>query len=146
YRDAILKAVGAYVIFPGTNSQVSRKFEEIIPGLGAFALTPGPDRVAIGREQLHAFLKDALDHVAARGSKRARASFWHSTAYGGEGSERLVARPRWLQRPPADTIVLFGYVKSDEHLDWIRANRLYNLRADERRGSVAINSAALRAD
>lgn len=146
YRDAILKAIGAYVIFPGTKAAMSRKFEEIVPGLGAFPLAPGPDGVAVGREPLYTFLSNALDHVAARGTKRARASFWHTRAYGGEGSERLVERPRWLRRPPADTITLFGYVRSDAHLAWIRDNALYNLRADSRAGSISIDSAALRAE
>jgi hypothetical protein len=146
YRDAILKAIGAYIIFPGTKAAMSRKFEEIVPGLGAFPLTPGPDGVALGREHLYTFLSSALDHVAARGTKRARASFWHTRAYSGEGSERVVERPRWLRRPPADTIALFGYVRSDAHLAWIRDNGLYNLRADARAGSVSIDSAALRAE
>jgi predicted component of viral defense system (DUF524 family) len=146
YRDAILKAVGAYVIFPGNKPAMNRKFEEIVPGLGAFPLTPGPNGVSVGREALYTFLSTTLDHVAARGSKRARASFWHTTAYSGEGSERLVARPRWLRRPPADTIALFGYVRSDAHLAWIRDNALYNLRADARTGAVSVDSAALRAE
>jgi hypothetical protein len=44
-------------------------------------------------------------------------------------------------RPPADTPVLIGYVKTDQHLDWIRDRGWYNLRADsQRKGSVGLDS------
>lgn len=41
YRDAIRRSLSAHVIYPGTETHSWRQFEEIIPGLGAFALKPG---------------------------------------------------------------------------------------------------------
>jgi hypothetical protein len=43
----------------------------------------------------------------------------------------------FLEKPPADTRVLVGFVKSGDHLTWIHETLLYNLRADDRRGSIA---------
>jgi hypothetical protein len=146
YRDAILSAVGAYVIYPGQAIELDRKFDEIVPGLGAFPLSPGQSGIADGADRLRAFLDDVIDHVSARGSRRARATFWHQTSYIGHASQYLGAAPKWLCRPPADTIVLLGYVKSDAHLEWILNRGMYNLRADHRRGAVALNSSILRAD
>jgi len=146
YRDAILRAVGAYVIYPGEQEDVDRKFGEIIPGLGAFPLTPGPDGVAEGALRIRAFLDEVIDHVCARGSQRARAGFWHTESYKGQSSDQLGTRPGWLSRPPADTTVLLGFVKSEPHLEWIRRTGLYNLRAGDRSGAVPLGSAALRAD
>lgn len=146
YRDAILQAIGAYVIYPGDSNQPPfRKFTEIVPGLGAFSLTPGPNGGVSGARELRAFIAEVIDHVATRGTRRARATFWQRVSYRGDASFNPEV-PTWLKKPPADTIVLFGYVRSDEHLQWIRTNGLYNLRADDREGSVPLNSQALRAD
>lgn len=42
YKDAIRRTGGAYVLYPGTETQEPLKgFHEIIPGLGAFAIKPG---------------------------------------------------------------------------------------------------------
>ena len=144
YRDAIVHAVGAYVVYPGDrNEEPFRKFTDIVPGIGAFALTPGANETH-GASDLARFIGDVITHVCMRGSRRARATFWESQAYRGAGSHAPHV-PRWIDQPPADVIVLLGHVKNDEHLAWIRKHSLYNLRADERRGSVPINSDALRA-
>ena len=55
---------------------------------------------------------------------------------------QLVAKGRvrvaaFLKEPPADTLVLVGYVRSRSHLDWIHTKRLYNLRADGRPGTIS---------
>jgi hypothetical protein len=147
YRDAILRAVGAFVIYPGEAAELDQKFGEIVPGLGAFPLSPGPDGAALGAEALRGFLNDAIDHVCARGSRRARATYWHRTSYEGDACYHLDDAPAWLREPPADTIVLLGYVKDKEHFDWIRRTGLYNLRADEnRQGAVSLQSRELSAD
>jgi hypothetical protein len=51
-----------------------------------------------------------------------------------------------LLKPPADTLVLLGYVKGPEHLEWVHRVGLYNLRGDERAGAVSIDSEAVRAE
>ncbi len=147
YRDAILRAVGAYVIYPGDRSRPYRKFAEIVPGVGAFSMTPGPDGDALRGllKNFVACITEVIDHIATRGTRRARATFWQSASYRG-GVSAHPDVPMWLTKPPADTIVLFGYARSDEHLQWIRSSGLYNLRADDRKGAVPINSQALRAD
>ena len=40
YKDAIRRTGGAYVLYPGTEDRVVSGFHEIIPGLGAFAISP----------------------------------------------------------------------------------------------------------
>ena len=58
---------------------------------------------------------------------------------------RAPAAP-FLERPPADTKVLLGWVKGPSHLHWIHKTGLYNLRADGRTGSVGVGSSELAAD
>ena len=40
YKDAIRRTSGAYILYPGTVERQLKGFHEIIPGLGAFCLTP----------------------------------------------------------------------------------------------------------
>lgn len=40
YKDAIRRTSGAYILYPGTVERRLKGFHEIIPGLGAFCLTP----------------------------------------------------------------------------------------------------------
>jgi predicted component of viral defense system (DUF524 family) len=41
YKDAIRRSVGAFVIYPGSESRRWRARTEMLPGLGAIALAPG---------------------------------------------------------------------------------------------------------
>lgn len=52
----------------------------------------------------------------------------------------------FLTRPPADTVVLLGYVRDEQHYRWINSVGLYNLRADDRTGSVGLHSQQLGAE
>lgn len=69
YRDAIRRTHGAYIIYPGAGANPVKghngyhawmEYHEILPGLGAFQLSPGStsDQSAI---TIHSFLSDVLD-------------------------------------------------------------------------------------
>ena len=81
YRDSIRRSQGAYVLYPGVepaevwDGQVEYRawvgYQELLPGLGAFAVRPGPEKnKAI--EQIGNFLEDVLDHMAEDNSIRER--------------------------------------------------------------------------
>jgi predicted component of viral defense system (DUF524 family) len=148
YRDAIRRSSGAYVMYPGDDhaEQPLRQYEEVLPGVGAFALRPADDGSATrtGVAALERFLGDVMTHVANQASQRERANYWNDVAYGGPLAHSEANRA--LVRPPADTTVLIGYVRTPEQLDWIRARHLYNLRADTRSGSVAGRTDVLTCD
>ncbi|MGD0949032.1 MAG: DUF2357 domain-containing protein [Candidatus Binatia bacterium] len=148
YRDAIRRSVGAYVLYPGTETEECRAhYHEILPGLGAFALRPTEYGEAEGAGALRQFILDVVEHVASQATQHERVRFWVREAYSGQ--YETVARPTvapFLSRPPADTPVLLGHVKDRDHLAWIRATCLYNLRAGKRRGSVGLGSRELAAE
>ncbi|HEY8346163.1 MAG TPA: DUF2357 domain-containing protein, partial [Symbiobacteriaceae bacterium] len=146
YRDAIRRSAGAYVIYPGDTTEKLLKYHELLPGLGAFALRPTRDGNGTGLEELYNFLDDVIDHVARQTTQHERARFWLREAVRTPSEVEAPPAVPFLTRPPADTLVLLGYVKNSAHLRWIHENRLYNLRAGNRRGSVLPNSRHLAAE
>lgn len=151
YRDAIKRSAGSYVLYPGGleghADQTFQRYHEVLPGLGAFALRPAETEDAEGFEPLTKFLDDAIWHFASVISQHRRGRYWETKSFG-EGT-RTGNRLGWgptLTKPPADTLILLGFVKDQSHLNWITTNRRYNMRADGRRGSVGLTSSELSAD
>lgn len=152
YRDAIRRSAGAYVLYPGTEPRDFKVYHEVLPGIGAFALRPTADESVEGLGRLRSFIDDVITHVASQVTQHERGRFWIREAYRNEYrvdnlvDSHIQAAP-FLTRPPADTLVLLGYVKSKQHLEWIHRHRRYNLRADPNRaGSVGLASKELAAD
>lgn len=144
YRDAIRRTAGAYVLYPGTESQKWRGFHEILPGLGAFALRPsagGDD----GSQELREFIKSIAEHVCDRASARERESY-HTFEIHERPAEFQVHQSmpeKFLdessrQPPLAEIFVLVGWCRGEEHHKWIVKERLYNCRMDTAAGSLRL--------
>lgn len=147
YRDAIKRSAGAYVLYPGNETRKYQQYHELLPGLGAFSLKPTEVGIAEGKAVLERFIEDILEHVASQISQHERGRFWLNEVYQEEsmtGSSYPVAP--FLNAPPADTLALLGYVKSKEHWDWIANTKMYNLRADSRRGAIGLGGKELACD
>ena len=147
YRDAIKRTAGSYVLYPGQEPDPSRsrfeRYHEILPGIGAFALRPTAtgSTSAETEKVLQQFTTDVIDYVSSRGTGLERADFWTQRTYAKR--PETVPPTTALTAPPADTLVLIGFVKSEAHWAWIEQTRLYNLRADDRPGSVDLSSRLL---
>ncbi len=146
YKDAIQRSVGAYVVYPGVDQERPfREYHEMLPGLGAFALRPTESGDPDGVHAIAAFVNDVVEHVATQASQHERARYWLGQVYAekprlGAG---VTATP-FLEQPPADTLVLLGYVKSSLHRMWVASKLLYNLRADrDRDGALGVESREL---
>jgi hypothetical protein len=134
YRDLIRRSAGAYVLYPGSgNPQRRSEFHEVLPGIGAFPLRPGPDGTAEGRDALREFLHETLELAANQASVNERRRFWERQHT--RQRSRRVQAVSFLSSPPADERVLIGYVRR-EQLPWVLRKRRYNLRGDDRFGSV----------
>ena len=148
YHDAIRRSAGSFVLYPGTSTDHIRRLdtEELLPGIGAYPLIPShdPSAIASGVEDLEGFIISILEHAATPTTRRDRARYWFDETY--EGEPKHPSDMPW-SKPPEDAFILLGYVKSREHLAWIKRHRLYNLRADPgRAGSVGFDSNTLQAD
>ena len=62
YRDAIKRTGGAYVLYPGTEQKIDREGGEILPGLGAFTLSPSNN----SSEKIQGFLANVAEHLCDR--------------------------------------------------------------------------------
>jgi predicted component of viral defense system (DUF524 family) len=148
YRDAIRRSAGAYVLYPGDDrSPPFREFAEVLPGLGAFVLRPGPSGEAQGRAELKVFFEAVLTHAAERASQHERDRFWRARIYAapGAGVGKISHLPDFAA-PPRDTLLLCGYLRNERHENWVRRLGIYNVRAGDRRGALGPDASELRAD
>ena len=137
YKDAIRRTGGAYILYPGTKSYRQRGFHEIVPGLGAFPVSPSNQ--GDGMEQIRTFILEIVDHFSDRASRREELSF-HTYEINQNSRERgsvheLMPEQHYGYRvhPPRETTVLIGYYNNDQYA-WIKNNRLYNIRIDKSGG------------
>lgn len=141
YKDAIRRTSGAYILYPGTVERRLKGFHEIIPGLGAFCLTPSNyDEELIS---LQVFLLKIVEHMLDRTSQRERMSYYINNVYNtpSKSVREEMPEPAGENRDflPDETWVVLGYVKDEKHLEWIRKTRLYNFRTGTQNGSVRLS-------
>lgn len=77
YRDAIRRSEAAYILYPGSETAVFAKYEEILPGLGAIPLRPSDPA---GTKQLLQVVTEVFENCAHRASRRAMLSFGENIA------------------------------------------------------------------
>lgn len=142
YKDAIRRTCGAYILYPGTIQRRLRGFHEIIPGLGAFCLTPSNTQEELATLQI--FLLKVVGHLLDRTSQRERMSYYANNVYNTPSLNVQNQMPESIGENrdfmPDETWVMLGYVKNDKHLEWIRETGLYNFRTGTQNGSVKLSS------
>ena len=147
YRDAIKRSQGAYVLYPGRgNAPEKRKgFHEILPGLGAFGVSPDENGMALGLESLENFLDEVLAHLGNRTTAQERVSYHVAESYKlkeepvqygslvlSERDERSVSR-RAL--PPSEHHVVVAWYDDNAQLKWTMKTGLAVVRLGDRRGT-----------
>jgi len=129
--------VGAYLLYPGTNTYRQRGFHEVIPGLGAFPVSPS--NCDSGIEAVGHFIREVAEHFSNRASQREQLTY-HQYAIHKELNttkvqeimpEYLASATKVRAQPPAEASVLVGFYNDDQY-DWIKTNGLYNIRLDSK--------------
>jgi predicted component of viral defense system (DUF524 family) len=153
YKDAIRRTAGAYVLYPGffdgltPRPHLHRGFHEIVPGLGAFAVSPRDNTE--GLQALRNFIRDVRNLFVNRISQREKMALHtrrvHRLRDSEEGLRLAAAVPEFLDDTDLlnadETWVLVGYYRTEDQLDWIRETGCYNFRADmRRRGALKMDS------
>ena len=140
YKDAIRRTSGAYILYPGSENKKLIGFHEVLPGLGAFCLSP--NSIEKDSKEIEHFLHDILEHMLNRASQRERMSYHTYEIHKNEPS--VVCEP--MPEPygsdrnliPEETFVLLGSYKDEKHLQWILKNNIYNARTGTRTGSLRL--------
>jgi hypothetical protein len=149
YKDAIRRTGGAYVLYPGViqsnKPSVRRGFHEIIPGLGAFAVSPSAENG--GTDALRQFIVDVRDLFINRISQREKMAMHTKRVHrkSAQDGKLTVAVPEFIDETellnPDEVCVLVGYYRSKKQLEWIKRTGQYNFRADTTRdGSFPMNA------
>lgn len=140
YKDAIRRTSGAYILYPGSENKRLKGFHEILPGLGAFCLSP--NSIEKDSKEIEHFLRDILAHMLNRASQRERISYHTYEIYNSEPSVlcESMPEPYGSNRDliPEETFVLLGSFRDEDHLKWILGNKIYNTRTDTGNGSVRL--------
>jgi predicted component of viral defense system (DUF524 family) len=147
YNEAIRRTVGSYVLYPGTDAKpdyrdsgedrnIYRRYHEIIPGIGAFAIKPraGNDsHDAHGLECLKAFVQDFLIHQVSKFTQSHRIGFWTHKTLGESPETYSPAMPDFPspEDPPKDTQILLGFVRGKEDGDACRKVSIFFCHAVE---------------
>ena len=141
YKDAIRRTSGAYILYPGTVQRRLKGFHEIIPGLGAFCMTPSNNDEEL--VTLQVFLLKIVEHMLDRTSQRERMSYHMNHVYNTPSKLVHEQMPESVgdnrDFMPDETWVILGYVKDEKHLEWIRKTGLYNFRTGTQNGSVRLS-------
>ncbi len=140
YKDAIRRTSGAYILYPGSENKNLKGFHEVLPGLGAFCLSP--NSIEKDSKEIEHFLHDILGHMLNRASQRERMSYHTYEIYNSEPSVLCESMPEPYGSDrnliPEETFVLLGSFHDENHLKWILGNKLYNTRTDTGNGSVRL--------
>src|SRR5262249_42577348 len=130
-------------------------FHEILPGLGAFAITPDENGAAQGLEDLATFLEDVLRNLSNRASLRERRSSTLYEAvrerralYGTDDTEELggvllqdageLDADRLRLSAAEDIAVIVAWYDSEPAKKWMLHHKLVVLRLGRRRGTLPL--------
>lgn len=146
YRDAIKRSEGAYVLYPGTQDKTWSGYHEILPGVGAFAITPGKTGEAVGLSGLSEFLDKVVGHLCNRSSKRERLSFNNYKIQNSFVGENIFAElPERKQNsserqiPIAETNIVVATIESEDILNWIIETKTFASDMNIQNGDMVIN-------
>ncbi|MDY5319939.1 MAG: DUF2357 domain-containing protein [Candidatus Egerieousia sp.] len=141
YKDAIHRTGGAYVLYPGDKTKKRRGFHEIIPGLGAFCVSPSKEEEQL--KVLSDFIRDVVRHFLDRTSQREKIAVANHMIHSisSKPFTEPFPEPRNLESFPDTIPVLVGCYKNKKHFEWICNNQKYNIRLGGlRKGAVEINT------
>ncbi len=116
YNDAIRSTVGSFVLYPGMSIADNRYsvYEEILPGVGAFAIRPG--NAEVGETALKMFIQDIISFCDNPSSRIARTEYF----------EKMISESPSENSPAKASIensnlFMIGFLR-DEYHEWLIDN------------------------
>ena len=130
YNDAIRRTVGSYVLYPGNGPGDARfsKYHEILPGVGAFSISPGH---ADGRREISRFVTDVLERQRDRFTQLARINYWTHDTVREEPTEYHAGGSASHAKPPKDASVVLGFLREGDDPEIYRKRGVFFCHAVE---------------
>lgn len=146
YKDAIKRTSGAYILYPGDINKQMIGYHEIIPGLGAFAISPRNYDFTL--REFNIFIDEVIENFLDRTSQRERLAY-HTHEVLQVVSEKLkINLPERIEGDkkflPSEVNVIVGYCHP-KNMDWLLENGRYNMRTESRHGGQRITEEVLSA-
>jgi len=121
YNDAIRRTAGSYVLYPGSSAGIHAKssiysqFDEILPGVGAFAIKPSSERQS--ENALRTFITDLIEEKGQNSSRLNRLRYY---------SEMILREPAMSKKSVVTVIENDNQIPDDSEekcvLGYIRNN------------------------
>lgn len=133
YNDAIRRTVGSYVLYPGTDSKDGKRFsvyEEILPGVGAFAIRPSDvtkRELNAGEKAVQDFIKEVVAFNANPASRNARADYFDRMIAESPSENRLVDSDF---KKTDSNLYMLGFIRN-EYYDWLKNEHLVPSSAED---------------
>jgi hypothetical protein len=130
YNDAIRRTVGSYVLYPGNGPGDARfsKYHEILPGVGAFSISPGHGD---GRREIGRFVTDVLERQRDRFTQLARINYWTHDTVREEPTEYHAGGRASHAKPPKDASVVLGFLREGDDPEAYRTRGVFFCHAVE---------------
>ena len=106
YNDAIRRTVGSYVLYPGKKNEHSSVYDEILPGVGAFAIRPGDENT--GHKEIKEFINKIITFKANEASRKSRTTYFENMVLQTPSTES----EQTIKNDNTD-LTMIGYVKED---------------------------------
>lgn len=131
YNDAIRRTVGSYVLYPGAGSQGTgvkfRLYDEILPGIGAFAIRPSIDLA--GENELKGFIESLLQTKRTESSRLNRMRYYTEMVLKEPSVTKNLFEISDVKRDVANkgNPCIIGYIRADSEKDYYFSLKQGNL-------------------
>lgn len=119
YNDAIRRTVGSYVLYPGdfdSKKKNYRLFEEVLPGVGAFAIKPSIQ--AYSENMLKHFISEIIEARSKKYSRLNRMLSYSNLVLSEPAISMLDKRTFGMEKDNKnihDDLCVIGYLRADYH-------------------------------
>ena len=135
YNDAIRRTIGSYVLYPGNGTaadygtNVFSLYDEILPGVGAFAIKPSID--SLGEAELKKFITSLVTEKSQSSSRLNRLKYYNEMIIR-EPASPSVTKVKHLNNAQrfsavSDELCVIGYLRANTSQDYYN----YLLNADK---------------
>ncbi len=122
YNDAIRRTIGSYVLYPGDvgtsdwKNKVFSLYDEILPGVGAFAMKPSISK--LGENELRQFIMGLITEKSQKNSRLNRLKYYAEMIYQEPVAFKHHNDDERTRKNLSDSLCVIGYIRADKPTDY----------------------------